>query len=75
MEPGIAEALARGLHEEGIVAIVAPGSGPGVRRVLIGPITDTSKPGIRAQLDAHGLHSFFKKYQENTPPEPPRANE
>jgi len=70
--PGIADAIARGLHARGIQAIVVPGVGPSVQRVLVGPIPDGSVSTFRARLDALGFTYFVRRYSKNSSAEPPK---
>ena len=57
-----------GLHSEGFDAITAPGSGPGVQRVLVGPVKGPDIAAIRARLDARGVHAFIRRYSEAPAP-------
>ena len=76
VEPGVAEVVAKGLHDDGFRALVAPGSGAGVRRVLVWPGDGESLNGVRARLEAQGLHPFQRTWSEpeeaapSTRPEP-----
>ena len=71
VEPGIAEVVARGLHDGGFQALVAPGAGAGVRRVLVWPKEGESLNDVRAHLEAQGLHPFLKTWSEPEKPAPP----
>jgi len=72
VEPGVAEVMAKGLHDDGFRALVAPGAGAGVRRVLVWPAEGESLNDVRARLEAQGLHPFLKTWTEpETPSAPP----
>jgi hypothetical protein len=73
VEAGAGEIIARGLHDVGLEAIAAPGNGPGVERVLVGPVDEKSIASVRAELEARGLHPFSRKYTENQAPARPAA--
>ena len=64
VEPGVADVVARGLHDGGFRALVAPGVGAGVRRVLVWPAEGESLNQVRARLEARGLHPFLKTWTE-----------
>jgi hypothetical protein len=71
VEPGVAEVVTEGLRGEGFDAITSAGVNPEVRRVLVGPLKEDSIAGVRARLEARGLHPFLKKYSEIEMPSQP----
>ena len=74
VEPGVADVVARGLHDDAFHVLVAPGVGAGVRRVLVWPGDGESLNGVRVRLEARGLHPFLKTWTEPpTPAAPPTA--
>jgi len=70
VEPGVANVVARGLHDDGFRALVAPGAGTAVRRVLVWAGDGDTLSDVRTRLEARGLHPFLKTWTE---PEAPTA--
>jgi len=68
VEPGFADVFAKGLYDDGFNALVAPGAGAGVRRVLVWPAEGESLNGVRGRLEAQGLHPFQKTWTEPEKP-------
>jgi len=68
VEPGIADVTAKGLHDEGFVALVAPGASPAVRRVLIGAGPNQTLKDVRSRLEALGIHYFPKTWSQPSEP-------
>jgi cell division septation protein DedD len=65
LDRGMAAILVQGLRKHGFEASVAPGPTEKIFRVLIGPLPDPeSYSRAKAEVDAIGLGTFTRKYQQ-----------
>jgi hypothetical protein len=64
VEKGIAIIMAEGLRKRQFNAFVGPGPNEHIFRVLIGPLSDESFKRVKDSVDALGLSTFARKYQQ-----------
>lgn len=64
VEKGVAIIMAEGLRKRGLSSFVAPGPNEHIFRVLIGPLDAEGYKRTKDAVDAIGLSTFARKYQQ-----------